>query len=171
MNTVLKAALIILAIAVAAAAAVFLIPRESTAPESGTLPPPEEEEEAVADPARVPPEDEEGNALPPPEGMRELPPSIVRITDQGFEPAVFTIEVGGIVTWVNESSRASRPASDVHPTHGEYPEGSGCVGSALDACRELQPGDEYKFEFSHAGEWGIHDHLMPTVTGTIIVTE
>ncbi|MER3407043.1 MAG: hypothetical protein C4278_01280 [Patescibacteria group bacterium] len=101
--------------------------------------------------------------------------SVVIITDSGFNPKELTINKGAKVTFVNQSSSASWPASDVHPTHRLYP-GSGiekCGTSQqnkiFDACRGLKPGESWSFVFKEVGEWSYHDHLNPSKTGKIIV--
>ena len=47
--------------------------------------------------------------------------NVVTITDDGFEPSTLTVSSGTTVTFENESSDDSWPASDVHPTHQLYP--------------------------------------------------
>ena len=101
--------------------------------------------------------------------------SVVIISDAGFNPKELTVNKGTKVTFVNQSSSASWPASDVHPTHRLYP-GSGiekCGTSQqnkiFDACRGLKPGESWSFVFEEVGEWSYHDHLNPSNTGKIIV--
>lgn len=93
----------------------------------------------------------------------------ITFTDEGFSPASLTVEKGTKVTFENASSTAMRPASDDHPTHGNYPATGGCVGSTFDACEELLPGDTWIFPFDEVGTWDYHDHLNPSHTGTIVV--
>lgn len=97
------------------------------------------------------------------------------ITDNGFEQSTIIISKGTKVTFVNQSSSPSWPASAIHPTHRVYP-GSGIEkcgtpqeSSIFDACRGLQKGESYSFVFNEVGEWKYHDHLRPYLTGTIIV--
>ncbi len=99
----------------------------------------------------------------------------IKITDQDFEPKEVEITKGTKVTWVNESSKPSWPASDEHPTHRVYP-GSGiekCGTSEqvniFDACRGLNKGESWSFIFNEVGEWYYHDHLNPSKTGEIVV--
>jgi plastocyanin len=87
--------------------------------------------------------------------------NVVKITDEGFDPATLTVASGDTVTFENESSDDSWPASDVHPTHQLYP--------GFDAKKPLLPGDSYSFTFTKAGSWGYHNHLEPDVKGTIVV--
>jgi plastocyanin len=99
----------------------------------------------------------------------------IKITNNGFVPKEIEITKGTKVTWVNESSNPSWPASAVHPTHRVYP-GSGiekCGTSEekniFDACRNLKPGEKWSFTFNKVGEWYYHDHSNPSFTGEITV--
>lgn len=87
--------------------------------------------------------------------------NIVFITDDGFDPPSLTVSSGTTVTFENDSSDDSWPASDVHPTHQLYP--------GFDAEKPLLPGETYEFTFTKTGSWGYHNHLEPDVTGTIVV--
>ncbi len=84
----------------------------------------------------------------------------VSITSQGFSPQSVTVKAGTIVTWTNNSLGTARVASDPHPTHTDLP--------GLDS-GILNPGASYSFTFIQIGRWGYHDHLSPSVTGTVIV--
>jgi len=97
----------------------------------------------------------------------------IAYTDNGYEPAEVTIKKGQAVTWVNNSSAEMWPASAVHPTHSIYPEKSDndCLGSSFDACRRQSPGESYTFTFHEAGDWKFHDHVKPSKTGVVHVTE
>lgn len=101
-------------------------------------------------------------------GVRE---TTIFITDQGFKPDVIAISSGARVTWINKGTNDHWPASDFHPTHTMYPSDvSGCIGSALDACRGLKLGERYSFIFDKIGTWGMHDHLYPGLLMTVRVT-
>ncbi|MBI3046336.1 MAG: cupredoxin domain-containing protein [Candidatus Harrisonbacteria bacterium] len=93
----------------------------------------------------------------------------VTYTDSGFSPSALTIKKGGTVTFKNESSKTMWTASAIHPTHTLYPATGGCISSAFDACKGIQPGDSWPFKFDIAGTWKYHNHLNPGDTGTIIV--
>lgn len=88
--------------------------------------------------------------------------TIVR-TSAGYEPNEVTIKKGDIILWTNESDEYHWPASDLHPTHGVYPE--------FDPLKPIAPGDEWKFQFNQVGEWKFHDHIRANKIGTITVTE
>ncbi|OHA48614.1 MAG: hypothetical protein A2806_00445 [Candidatus Terrybacteria bacterium RIFCSPHIGHO2_01_FULL_48_17] len=101
--------------------------------------------------------------------------AVVVITESGFEPQTLTVPNGTTVTFRNETSRNVWPASNIHPTHTQYP-GSGLhkCGSAeepqiFDACHGLAPGESYLFTFTVSGTHQYHDHLFPTVAGQIMV--
>ncbi len=79
------------------------------------------------------------------------------------------IEAGEAVTWVNKDSAAHWPASAVHPSHNEYPEPGGCIGSAFDACKGLAQGEAWTFTFTQKGTWKYHDHLNAGLRGTVVV--
>lgn len=91
-------------------------------------------------------------------------PAIVIVrTNDGYEPKNVTIKKGDIVMWKNESSDYHWPASDLHPTHGIYPE--------FDPLRPIAPGDTWKFKFDKVGKWNFHDHIRANKVGTVTVTE
>jgi len=94
----------------------------------------------------------------------------VSVTDEGFYPDVVEISRNTKVTWTNNGIHDHWPASNFHPTHTEYPSDvSGCIGSALDACRGLKHGEAYSFVFDTSGTWGMHDHLSPGLIMTVRV--
>ncbi|MBI4363433.1 MAG: cupredoxin domain-containing protein [Candidatus Doudnabacteria bacterium] len=85
----------------------------------------------------------------------------VMMTTSGFEPAELKIKNGTTVTFLNQDSKPRWPASAPHPTHTDYPE--------FDPKQALTSGQSWSFTFEEAGEWRYHDHLNPTVKGTITV--
>jgi len=100
---------------------------------------------------------------------------IVEIFSTGFSPRTLRIKVGDSVTWINRDSSPHWPASDLHPTHTLYP-GSGIhkcgtpeQSEIFDACRGLAQGESFTFTFKYKGTWNYHDHLNPSLIGTIIV--
>ena len=86
---------------------------------------------------------------------------IVEITSSGFSPQTLEISQGDTVTWTNQNSASSWPASAIHPTHTLYP--------GFDSKRGLKNGESYSFTFDKVGTWGYHDHLSPSTKGTIVV--
>jgi hypothetical protein len=86
---------------------------------------------------------------------------IVNITPDGYVPDKFTIKRNTEVTFVNQSGNERWPASNIHPTHGIYPE--------FDPKKPLPSGQSWSFKFDKAGIWRFHDHLIPSLVGTITV--
>ena len=69
----------------------------------------------------------------------------------------FCVPKGGKVTYTGSNLWV---ASDPHPIHSDLP--------GLDAKGAKE---SYSFTFDTAGEWGFHNHLRASDTGTIIVVE
>lgn len=86
---------------------------------------------------------------------------VITYTDSGYAPDSVTISSGTTVTFVNESSGFMWPASDIHPTHSILPE--------FDPQRPVEEGGTYSYTFTEEGAWSFHDHLMPRITGEIVV--
>ncbi|OGC47468.1 hypothetical protein A2886_03535 [candidate division WWE3 bacterium RIFCSPHIGHO2_01_FULL_42_13] len=97
------------------------------------------------------------------EDVKEEATVEVSYTDAGFEPVTVEVEPGTTVTFVNNSSGLMWVASDVHPTHDELPGFDQLEGGEADT--------KYNFTFTAVGEWGYHNHLFPSDTGTIVVVE
>lgn len=86
------------------------------------------------------------------------------LTPTGVTPPSLTVERGTTVTWTNNTSGTVYVAPDDHPEHMKYrgvwdDDGMGQIGS----------GQSYSFTFSAAGTYGWHDHINPSVVGTVIV--
>lgn len=79
-----------------------------------------------------------------------------------FEPVDLTIKQGTKVVFKNVDTDGHWPASDIHPTHGIYPE--------FDPKQPVNPGDSWSFVFDKVGRWRYHDHLVPSTRGVITVT-
>ncbi len=77
-----------------------------------------------------------------------------------FNPASITINVGDSVVWLNKDSSPHHVASDPHPTHTGLP--------GLES-PDMAGNQTYSFTFTKAGTFGYHDHLNPTIKGTVIV--
>lgn len=86
-----------------------------------------------------------------------------------FSPSKLQIQPGTRVVFKNQGQELAWPASNFHPTHTFYPEAGGCIGSKLDACRALKPGESFSFTFGHVGKWPLHDHLHPGLTMIVAV--
>lgn len=98
-------------------------------------------------------------------------------SEAGYAPKELTIKKGERVTFRNESSKETWPASAMHPSHAAYPGSSiGKCGTAeedtiFDACRGLKQGEEWSFIFDQVGTWGYHDHMNSSMYGKIMVQE
>lgn len=103
---------------------------------------------------------------PPPEtAMEKIPENshMVKMLSDRYEPGEITIKKGETITWVNEAQKAHWPASNIHPTHGIYPE--------FDPLEPIPAGSSWSFTFDKAGSWRCHDHLMISIKCKVEVTE
>lgn len=87
--------------------------------------------------------------------------TVVTFTDKGFSPSPVTVKSGTTVTFVNESNSAMWIASDPHPTHTLLP--------GFDQLTSVGKGGTYEYIFAKVGTWTYHNHMNPTVKGTVIV--
>ena len=94
---------------------------------------------------------------------------VVEMTSNGFIPEIVTISKGDMIVFVNTDSAPHWPASATHPTHRDYPQKGGCIGSAFDACRNINAGENYSFVFHYVGTWAYHDHVNSRLVGKVIV--
>ena len=101
--------------------------------------------------------------------------TVIHMYDDYYEPQDVTITVGDTIIFENESEMGRWPASNIHPSHRGYP-GSDIADCnteqerhMFDACREVPTGSTYTFTFDEPGAWPYHDHVEPTITGTITV--
>ena len=78
-----------------------------------------------------------------------------------FEPKEISIFKKTNVCFKNEDDAERWPASNIHPTHGIFPE--------FDPKGPVAPGDTWCFQFKRTGIWRFHDHLFPELTGVITV--
>lgn len=87
----------------------------------------------------------------------------VTMKTDSFDPETLTIQKCTKVTFVNQDTVSRWPASNLHPTHGIYPE--------FDPLKPVEAGKEWSFVFDKVGNWKYHDHLIPSLRGTIAVSE
>lgn len=95
--------------------------------------------------------------------------TIVTYDGSSFSPSTITIPKGSAVIFRNYSSKNLRVASNPHPSHDGYPTKNGCAGSTFDSCSDIPPKVSWSFFFDYTGQWGYHNHLNPSQSGTIIV--
>jgi len=88
---------------------------------------------------------------------------VITLTENGYEPSEVSIRKGETVTFKNTTGKLFWPASNLHPSHGIYPE--------FDPLEPVAAGDSWSFTFTNIGAWKFHDHLAPYYTGVITVTE
>lgn len=87
----------------------------------------------------------------------------VLMKKDSFEPETVTIKKGATLEFKNVDTTARWPASNIHPTHGIYPE--------FDPRQPIDPGQSWNFTFDKIGSWKYHDHLIPSIRGNIIVAD
>lgn len=87
----------------------------------------------------------------------------INMVPDAFEPEHVTVKKGQKVCWVNNDVDGRWPASNVHPTHEVY--------SAFDPKGPVRPGETWCFTFDNVGSWVFHDHLLPELTGSVLVQE
>ncbi len=85
----------------------------------------------------------------------------IRLTESGFIPQETTINKGETIKFSTELKTQFWPASDLHPTHGLYPE--------FDPQQPIEPNSTWSFKFEKTGTFRFHDHLQPFYRGTINV--
>lgn len=85
----------------------------------------------------------------------------VEITAAGFAPSSLTISKGTTVKFVNRDSAPHWPITGIHPTHEVCP--------GLGASQALSKDESYSFTFNEAKTCPVHDHLNPSLTGSIVV--
>lgn len=86
--------------------------------------------------------------------------NLVTISSSGFSPKKITIKVGGSVTWVNSDTQDHTVNSSPHPTHTDNP----FLNLGL-----IRPGEKKSLTFDKAGTYKYHDHLNPSLNGSVTV--
>ncbi|OGM96265.1 MAG: hypothetical protein A3B86_03940 [Candidatus Yanofskybacteria bacterium RIFCSPHIGHO2_02_FULL_38_22b] len=87
----------------------------------------------------------------------------VILTNDGFSPQELTIQKGDTIIFTATNNQQFWPASDLHPTHGIFPE--------FDPRQPVEPGQSWSFKFKKEGTWKYHDHLFSSYRGVIIVED
>lgn len=86
--------------------------------------------------------------------------NLVTIGNDGYLPKSITIKVGETVTWVNTDTANHTVTSALHPTHTIYP--------ALNL-GVIKSGTKKALSFPKAGVYKYHDHLNPSLVGSVTV--
>jgi len=94
------------------------------------------------------------------EGATAQEENIVEITPNGFLPQGITIKTGESVTWQSKDMVDHTVNSALHPTHLEYPPLNLGV---------IKPGESKSLTFPEAGTYKYHDHLNPSLFGSVTV--
>ena len=79
----------------------------------------------------------------------------VLLKEGRFDPPTISVKQCTKVVFQNVGNQPHWPASDLHPTHGIYPE--------FDPQENINPGQSWSFVFDRVGQWKCHDHLNPKV--------
>lgn len=85
---------------------------------------------------------------------------LVTITTAGFTPKDITIKAGENVTWMNSDTIDHTVNSAPHPTHTIYPPLN---------LNTIKPGEKKSLTFPTAGTFKYHDHLNPSLFGSVTV--
>ncbi len=83
----------------------------------------------------------------------------IRFTSNGFSPATLTVAVGTMISVTNDSNDTVNVESNPHPTHTDNPFLN--IGN-------IEPGQSKTVTITKAGTLGYHNHLNPSMTGTIV---
>lgn len=92
--------------------------------------------------------------------------SSVIVTARGFSPQGLSVQKGTTVTWTNGSGRQVYIAPDTHPSHTKY---RGVWDD--DGKGDIANGETSSVTFGTVGTFTYHNHVNPSQTGTITVTE
>lgn len=87
----------------------------------------------------------------------------VDYTDNGFVPNIINIKIGTSVTWINKTGSLMWVASNPHPVHTDLP--------GFDQLSSIGKDGTYTYTFEKVGNWGYHNHMLPSDTGVVKVTQ
>lgn len=86
---------------------------------------------------------------------------VVEYKPDGFVPNTLKISSGTKVTFTNVNAQKMWVASDPHPVHNGLAD--------FDQLQAVDTGGNYTFTFNKTGNFGYHNHLLPSDKGLIIV--
>lgn len=81
----------------------------------------------------------------------------------GFASNSVSVKKGTTVVWTNQSQGGMWVASAVHPTHQLLP--------GFDQLKSVAAGGTYEYTFDKVGTWKYHNHVQPSDTASVVVTE
>lgn len=87
---------------------------------------------------------------------------VIKMVPGAFDPQEITVDENSTIIFKNDDTVPRWPASNIHPTHDLYPE--------FDPKKPINPGESWAFDPKMAGDWKIHDHLLPHIRGKVTVT-
>ncbi|OGE25906.1 hypothetical protein A3H85_01715 [Candidatus Daviesbacteria bacterium RIFCSPLOWO2_02_FULL_40_8] len=90
----------------------------------------------------------------------QIKEAVVKIASTGFDPKTIKIKAGGTVAWINTDNKTHNISSAPHPQHTTYPALN--IGNIIN-------GKEVTLAFPTKGTYVYHNHLFPTLTGSVIV--
>ena len=93
--------------------------------------------------------------------VEDMEETQVTISSTGFMPKEVTIKVGEQVTWMHSDTKDHQINSDPHPTHTAY--------KPLNSVGVLKAGETKSLTFPEPGTYKYHDHLNPSLTGSVTV--
>lgn len=99
-------------------------------------------------------------ASPSPSSEASMSAKMVSITAGGYNLKDITVKMGDTVTFENTDNANHTVSSDNHPTHTLYP----VVNLGL-----IKPGEKKSATFDMVGKFTFHDHLNPSLTGSVTV--
>ena len=108
----------------------------------------------------VPPVPESVTQTPTASSEASKSAKIVSITVGGYDPKDITIKMGDTITFENTDTANHTVNSDPHPTHTLYP--------VLNIGR-IAAGEKKSVMFDVVGKFTFHDHLNPSLTGSVTV--
>lgn len=123
----------------------FMRPKGTTAPE-------------VTQPAPDPTASE--SASPQASPSATMTEKVITISSTGFSPKSITIKAGESITWTNNDSSNHTVNSAPHPAHTDYP---------LLNLGVIKNGESKSLAFPKAGTYKYHDHLNPSLFGSVTV--
>lgn len=122
---------------------------------------PKGESTTQPEPSQTPASSESASPSTATEGaMMNQDKNLIKITSSGFSPKSITIKMGESVTWENTDTENHTVNSDNHPTHTLF---------TFLNLGVIKPTEKKSATPAKAGTFTYHDHLNPSLTGSITV--